>query len=111
MIVQYMKVLPGLFPGAGMAVVAKRVAFDQLIYAPLFTGIYFAGMGFYEGKPFSQSLQTLREKLWPTLVVNWSVWPIINFVNFSLVPLKFHILVINFCIIFWTAYLSFVNNK
>ena len=45
-----MKVLPGLFPGAGMKVVLKRLSFDQLIWAPFFTSVYFMVMGLFEGQ-------------------------------------------------------------
>ena len=100
-----------MFPGAGMKVVIKRLGFDQLIWAPFFTSVYFMVMSLFEGQSANQGLEIVKNKLWPTLVINWCCWPFINFANFSIIPVKFHMIVINTCMIFWTAFLSYVNNK
>jgi protein Mpv17 len=52
----------------------------------------------------------IEDKLWPTLKVNWVVWPVLQAVNLSVVPLPFRILYINFCSLFWSAYLSSQTN-
>ena len=54
----------------------------------------------------SAGVQKIKDKLWPTLKVNWVVWPVLQAVNLSVVPLQYRILYINFCSIFWSAYLS-----
>jgi Mpv17 / PMP22 family len=51
-------------------------------------------------------VKKIEDKLWPTLKVNWVVWPVLQAVNLSVVPLQYRILYINFCSIFWSAYLS-----
>lgn len=57
------------------------------------------------GKP-ELGIQAIQDKLWPTLKVNWVVWPVLQGINFSLVPLQYRLLYINFCSLFWSAYLS-----
>jgi hypothetical protein len=54
----------------------------------------------------SAGIQKIKDKLWPTLKVNWVVWPVLQGINLSVVPLQYRILYINFCSIFWSAYLS-----
>ncbi len=51
-------------------------------------------------------VQKIKDALWPTLKVNWVVWPVLQGINLSVVPLQYRILYINFCSIFWSAYLS-----
>ena len=51
-------------------------------------------------------IRKIQDKLWPTLKVNWVVWPVLQGINLSVVPLQYRILYINFCSIFWSAYLS-----
>ena len=48
----------------------------------------------------------IHDKLWPTLKVNWVVWPVLQAVNLSVVPAPYRILYINFASLFWSAYLS-----
>ena len=52
----------------------------------------------------------IKDKLWPTLKVNWVVWPVLQGVNLSVVPLQYRILYINVCSLFWSAYLSKMTN-
>jgi hypothetical protein len=40
-------------------------------------------------------IQKIQDKLWPTLKVNWVVWPVLQAVNLSVVPLQYRILYIN----------------
>lgn len=59
----------------------------------------------------SAGITKIQEKLWPTLKVNWVVWPVLQAVNLSVVPLPYRILYINFCSLFWSAYLSAQTNS
>jgi len=59
------------------------------------------------------SISEINDKLWPTLVANWKVWPLLQLINFALVPIKLQVLYVNFFGVFWNTYLSFqkfVNN-
>jgi protein Mpv17 len=45
----------------------------------------------------------------PTLRTNWSVWPVLQFVNFRFLPLAYRVPFQSTCGVFWTLYLSTVN--
>jgi hypothetical protein len=45
------------------------------------------------------------------MIANWYCWPIINFVNFLVIPLNYRVLFANFCAVFWNMYLSNVANR
>ena len=49
--------------------------------------------------------------LWETLVANWYCWPLINFVNFLVIPIHFRVLFSNFAAVFWNMFLSSVANR
>jgi hypothetical protein len=55
-------------------------------------------------------ITAIQDKLWPTLKVNWVVWPVLQGVNLSVVPAPYRLLYINFCSLFWSAYLSSVAS-
>jgi len=64
---------------------------------------------FMETGSSSAGIAKIQDKLWPTLKVNWVVWPVLQGISFSVIPLQYRILYINFCSLFWSAYLSNVN--
>ena len=73
-------------------------------------GFFFATTMMSSGGDVQKSLDSITEKLWPTLKVNWTVWPVLTAFNLSVVPLPYRILFINFCSLFWSAFLSNMAN-
>ena len=55
--------------------------------------------------------KSTKNNLWETLVANWYCWPVINFVNFLVVPLQYRVLVSNLAAVFWNMFLSNVANR
>lgn len=45
------------------------------------------------------------------LTANWKVWPLIQSVNFGLVPLQYRLPFQQTCGIAWSTYLSLLNHK
>ncbi len=90
------------------ATVAARVACDQLLFAPTFIGIFLSSMAILEGTSPREKL----EKTYGTaLRTNYYVWPLVQGVNFKLVPLEHRVLFVNVISIGWNCYLSFLNNS
>ena len=87
-----------------------RVAVDQLCFAPLSLPFYFGCMTLLELQPPEVAGLKIREQWWSTLLTNWSVWPAIQMVNFSFVPVQHRLLVINVAAMFWNAFLSHKNS-
>lgn len=52
-----------------------------------------------------------KNNLWETLVANWYCWPIINFVNFLVIPINYRVLFSNFAAVFWNMFLSSIANR
>ncbi|KOS19738.1 Protein SYM1 [Escovopsis weberi] len=85
-----------------------RVACDQLLFAPVAIGAFLGSMAALEGSSAQQRLQTTW---WPTLQTNWMVWPFVQCINFTFVPLHYRLLFANVISIGWNSYLSWVNNQ
>lgn len=60
---------------------------------------------------FAAGLRSTEKNLWTTLIVNWYCWPVINFVNFLVIPLRYRVLFSNFAAVFWNMFLSNVANN
>jgi len=94
--------------------------FDQTIGATVITIGFFYAFEFVQklyppynagGTSFLASAYRLtKDSLWRTLVINWYMWPLINFLNFLVIPLQFRVLFSNIAAIFWNMFLSSVAN-
>ena len=53
----------------------------------------------------------MENKFWPTFSNSLKFWPFVSVINFSLIPIHFRIVFVNFFAIIWQTYLSFVSNN
>ncbi|KAF3356164.1 hypothetical protein VDGD_07804 [Verticillium dahliae] len=88
----------------------KRVAFDQLIFAPFGLGVFFTAMTVAEGGGRRAVYNKLRDMYVPTLKANYLVWPAVQVINFRLMPVQFQLPFVSTIGIAWTAYLSLSNS-
>ncbi|KAH7321311.1 putative integral membrane protein, Mpv17/PMP22 family [Stachybotrys elegans] len=85
-----------------------RVACDQLLFAPVMIGVFLGSMAKMEGV---SAQERLEKTWWSALKTNWMIWPLVQIVNFSYVPLQHRVLFANIVSIGWNSYLSFVNSQ
>ncbi|KIY51391.1 hypothetical protein FISHEDRAFT_71015 [Fistulina hepatica ATCC 64428] len=102
------------FEGSGrvsLRALSKRVACDQLVWAPVGLGAFIGSMGIMEGRNASQITERFRDLYIPALITNWQVWPLAQLINFRFMPLPYRVPFSSFCGIFWTLYLSLLNSR
>ncbi|WWC92631.1 uncharacterized protein L201_007590 [Kwoniella dendrophila CBS 6074] len=96
--------------GAGLGL-AKRVAADQLVMAPFGMGLFITSMGVMEGRNWDEIKDKFSAMYMPALIANWKVWPLIQTINFKLMPIQYRVPFQSTCGIAWTLYLSLLNAK
>lgn len=94
---------------SGLGSVCKMVAFDQLIFAPMSVAAFFTVMTLAEGGGRRAVSNKLRDMYIPTLKANYVVWPLVQMINFRLMPIQFQLPFVSTIGIAWTAYLSLSN--
>lgn len=87
----------------------KRVAVDQVVFAPVSVALFFSVMTVAEGGGRRAVALKLRDMYLPTLKANWMVWPTVQIINFRLMPVQFQLPFVSTIGIAWTAYLSLSN--
>ncbi|KAK4460552.1 hypothetical protein QBC42DRAFT_272042 [Cladorrhinum samala] len=87
----------------------KRVAFDQLIFAPFGVAAFFTVMTLAEGGGRRGVYNKMRDMYVPTLKANYMLWPAVQVINFRLMPVQFQLPFVSTVGIAWTAYLSLTN--
>lgn len=96
-------------PTHPVAVISK-VAADHLVNSPLGTIAFFAWTQSLRGTP-EQIPCEVSEKLVPTTMAGWRLWPAAQAVNFFIIPLQFRVVFINIVAVGWTCILSKIGNK
>ena len=85
-----------------------RVLVDQTVFASTNLFVFLTSMALMEGT-------SPREKLASTYVEalkkNWMVWPAVQTLNFTIVPLEHRPIVVNVVSLGWNCYLSYVNSR
>ncbi|RDL41905.1 uncharacterized protein BP5553_01884 [Venustampulla echinocandica] len=87
----------------------RMVALDQLIFAPFGIACFFTVMTIAEGGGRRAVTHKLRDMYIPTLKANFMVWPLVQIINFRLMPIQFQLPFVSSVGIAWTAYLSLSN--
>ncbi|KAH7256426.1 protein SYM1 [Fusarium tricinctum] len=90
------------------AEVLARVACDQLGFAPVMIGVFLGSMATMEGK---SAQERIEKTWWSALKANWLLWPAVQFINFSFIPLQHRLFFANIIAIGWNSYLSWVNAQ
>lgn len=72
---------------------------------------FVTSIGLLEGKSTAEIRQKFSDVFWPALKTNWTVWPVIQGVNFSLVPLPYRLPFQQTCGVVWSTYLSLLNAR
>ncbi|KIW67893.1 hypothetical protein PV04_07108 [Phialophora macrospora] len=89
----------------------KRVAMDQLMFAPVGLACFFTFMTVAEGGGRKEVATKFKDIYLPTLRANYILWPAVQIINFRLMPLQFQIPFVSTVGIAWTAYLSLTNSS
>ncbi|KAG7287231.1 hypothetical protein NEMBOFW57_006737 [Staphylotrichum longicolle] len=109
---RWFKLLEKTFPitkTAAFVPAMKRVAFDQLIFAPFGVACFFTAMTIAEGGGKRAVYHKMRDMYVPTLKANYMLWPAVQVINFRLMPVQFQLPFVSTVGIAWTAYLSLTN--
>ncbi|KAF9143616.1 hypothetical protein BGX30_015180 [Mortierella sp. GBA39] len=91
--------------------VVKRVIADQILFAPIGLAMLFTGLTVLEGGSLQQIKDKLNNTFIPTLQANYLVWPMVQLVNFSVMPLQLRLPFVSVVGIAWNAYLSLMNTR
>lgn len=91
-----------------------KVGMDQFIFTPFIAiPMYYGVMTILNQStnPWPEIKHKIYTNFWPTLTTNWMIWPLVQLLNFSIIPVRFNLLLVNIVSIVWNCYLSFVFNK
>jgi len=89
----------------------KRMSVDQIFFSPFAISYVFTATSLLEGKGPSGALDRIRNQLWSACLVNWSVWPFTQIINFWLIPPEFRVIIANLVGLWFNTYMSYASHK
>lgn len=95
---------------SGTTTALARVALDQTVFTPINLTVFLSSMAIMEGGGSQGVKEKLNSTWWPALQKNWLIWPGVQAVNFTIVPLEMRVLVVNVVALGWNCYLSYLNS-
>ncbi|XP_071626582.1 mitochondrial inner membrane protein Mpv17 isoform X1 [Temnothorax longispinosus] len=101
------RVLDKYIGSKGPSVVIKKLACDQLLFAPTFIAVLLVAIGICQKKDIEGIKIKLANEYSDILTNNYKLWPMVQLVNFSLVPLHYQTLVVQSVALLWNSYISY----
>lgn len=80
---------------------------DQALFSTTHMAVFLSSMAIMEG---SNPKEKLEKSYLSGLKANFMVWPLVQWINFKLVPLDLRVLVVNTVSLGWNCFLSFLNQ-
>lgn len=71
--------------------ILAKTAIDQLVWAPTMTVVFFVFLRLLEGHP-EAIVSTVHDRVLPTLLANYFIWPFAHYVSFRWIPTDYRIL-------------------
>ncbi|TMW40862.1 hypothetical protein DOY81_014059 [Sarcophaga bullata] len=107
----WVRLSSAMWPQMTLKVGLIKAATEQISYGPFACTSFFLIMSLMEGKTFSESVEEVKKKFLPTYKVGMCVWPILQTINFSMVPEKHRIVYVSMCSLVWTTFLAYMKRK
>eukprot|EP00761_Pharyngomonas_kirbyi_P014723 gb/GECH01014753.1/.p1 GENE.gb/GECH01014753.1/~~gb/GECH01014753.1/.p1 ORF type:complete len:219 (+),score=25.98 gb/GECH01014753.1/:1-657(+) len=105
------KILDRLFTSHSTVTSLKKLAMDQLGFAPFAISSFFFALHLSAGQSMNETTEKLKHDFIPTMKANYMLWPAANFINFQFVPLHHRVLYSNVISLAWSTYLAHVGNR
>lgn len=98
-------------PGRNLRAVSKKILADQLVCSPINISLFLATLAILENESYTTFKDSARKKFWTLYWADWFVWPFAQFINFSILPLRYRVLYDNTISLCFDVYTSQVVER
>ncbi|CAK9293505.1 unnamed protein product [Gordionus sp. m RMFG-2023] len=89
----------------------KKMVIDQVFFAPIFLLNYLVTPEILKNGNFSTIDQKIEKDYIYIMKANYKIWPFVQLINMSMVPLIYRVLVTNIVSFMFNTYISYTINK
>jgi len=98
------------WPKADLKSAITKALVEQVTYSPAAMCSFFFGMSLLELKPVSECIDEVKIKFWPTYKIGICIWPILQTINFVLIPERNRVVYVSVCSLVWTCFLAYMKS-
>ncbi|XP_014283171.1 uncharacterized protein [Halyomorpha halys] len=106
----WMSIARYLWPQNTLTAAVSKALIEQVSYTPFAMISFFFGMSLLEGKNVEQAKKEVSEKFFPTYKVGICVWPVVQTLNYTLIPEKNRVPFVSLCSLAWTTFLAYMKH-
>lgn len=103
--------LERFIPPTSKIQIVKKLIVDQTIYGPFIIFFFYSLSGILAGKELREVKLLLQDRYIKTILTAYKIWPLVQAVNFSVVPLQHRANFVQLVSLCWNMYLSWMANK
>ncbi|XP_060553542.1 protein Mpv17-like isoform X2 [Ruditapes philippinarum] len=89
----------------------KMVACDQLLFAPPFIAYFLIVMELMKGEGLQDIKLKLQDDYGDVMKTNYKIWPAVQAMNFTFVPVHYRVVTVNVVAVGWNTYLAWMSEK
>lgn len=104
------RIAPVPLSGCKFQAAFGKVFLDQAFYAPCYIVMFISVVGFMQGLGVEGIRKKLEDEYVGIMMASYTIWPSVQFLNFTLVPFQHRILTVNIVGLFWRTYLATRTN-
>ena len=103
--------LERFIPPTSKIQIVKKLIVDQTVYGPFIIFFFYSLSSTLAGKNLNDLKVLLQERYLKTMFTAYKVWPFVQAVNFSFIPLQHRANFVQVVSLCWNMYLSWMANK
>lgn len=100
-----------MWPTMSLKAGLTKAIVEQFSYGPFAGTSFFFGMSLLEEKTVDEAVNEVRKKFPDTYKVGICVWPIIQTINFALIPEHNRVPFVSICSLLWTTFLAYMKQR
>ncbi|XP_055522529.1 mpv17-like protein [Wyeomyia smithii] len=107
----WVKISSQMWPTMNLKTGIIKAIVEQFSYGPFAGTSFFFGMSLLERKTIGEAVQEVKTKFPDTYKVGICVWPVIQTINFSLIPEHNRVPFVSICSLLWTTFLAYMKQR
>ncbi|XP_050526415.1 mpv17-like protein [Daktulosphaira vitifoliae] len=88
-----------------------KAVIEQFSYGPFATASFFFFMTLLDGGSIEDAKQEVQKKFFPTWKVAVTVWPVLQTINYCVVPPNNRLIFVSFAGLAWTVFLAYIKYE
>ncbi|KAK7741753.1 Dihydroorotate dehydrogenase (quinone), mitochondrial [Cytospora paraplurivora] len=91
--------------------IAAQIVFAQAVFTPLFNAYFFGMQALLAGDTLAGTWDRIKRTVPKTMVNSCKLWPFVNVINFSVMPVEFRGVFAGVVAMGWQTYLTWLNRQ